>query len=58
MHYVFLAYLILTVVLSAYICWRWASTSLLNFSIKTSYFIIAVGGMILIYHRFILNLPL
>lgn len=58
MSYVFLGWLILTVLLNAYICWRWVARGFLNLSLKTGYFLIAVGGVILLYHRFILHLSI
>lgn len=58
MAHVFLGWLILTVLLNAYICFRWKHTGILNFSIKAGYFLISVGGLILLYHRFILNIQI
>jgi hypothetical protein len=55
---VFFFWLVVTILMNAYICFRWSSNSLLNSTIKVLYFFISVGGLILAYHHFILHNPI
>lgn len=58
METLFFWWLILATIVLLFIGVIWAKTSLLNILIKFVYFIAALGGVVVIYHRFILNLPL
>jgi hypothetical protein len=55
---VFFFWLAVTILMNAYICFRWSSNNLLNSTIKVLYFFISVGGLILAYHHFILHNPI
>jgi hypothetical protein len=55
---VFFFWLVVTILMNAYVCFRSSSNSLLNSTIKVLYFFISVGGLILAYHHFILHNPI
>ena len=52
------AWLVLTIGMSAYICFRWTTVRWFNVLIKLGYAFIALFGSILFYHRVIMGLPL
>jgi hypothetical protein len=54
----FAAWLILTILMNLYICWRWSSSSFLNVALKTGFFFVAVGAIIVGVDFFHLIRPL
>lgn len=58
MHTLTIIWLVITILMSTYICFRWATTTWMNLSIKLTYAFIAMFGCILFYHVFIMGNPL
>jgi hypothetical protein len=54
----FAVWLVLTILMNLYICWRWASNTFLNVALKTGFFFVAVGGIIVGVDVFHLIRPL
>ena len=50
-----IVWLVITILMSTYVCFRWGTGSWLNIGIKMGYGFIAMFGCIFFYHVFIMG---